>query len=146
MVSSPGESPRQLEDHKAVVVTHASVAAIEQPGDARTPIHRSNAVPVRPLFDHGSWPITHEPPSKSSAGSIGAAVAGAIGGTFGLVAGVAVLAVPGLGSLIASGTIRAVLAGLGIGGVVGWLVARRSRPIGRPNPAALHVRSKQRRS
>src|ERR1700684_743963 len=49
----------------------------------------------------------------------GVTTGGAIGGTLGLLAGVGLLAIPGLGPFIAAGPIMAGLAGLGIGGAVG---------------------------
>jgi hypothetical protein len=44
---------------------------------------------------------------------------GIIGGTLGVLAGVGLLAIPGLGPFIAAGPIMAGLAGLGVGGAVG---------------------------
>ena len=44
---------------------------------------------------------------------------GVIGGTLGLLAGVGLLAIPGMGPFIAAGPIMAGLAGLGVGGAVG---------------------------
>jgi hypothetical protein len=49
----------------------------------------------------------------------GATTGGVIGGTLGLLAGVGLLAIPGLGPFIAAGPIVAGLAGLGVGGAVG---------------------------
>jgi hypothetical protein len=49
----------------------------------------------------------------------GATTGGVIGGTLGLLAGVGMLAIPGLGPFIAAGPIMAGLAGLGVGGAVG---------------------------
>jgi hypothetical protein len=49
----------------------------------------------------------------------GAATGGVIGGTLGLLAGIGLLAIPGLGPFIAAGPIMAGLAGLGVGGAVG---------------------------
>jgi len=49
----------------------------------------------------------------------GVTTGGVVGGTLGLLAGVGLLAIPGLGSFIAAGPIMAGLAGLGAGGVVG---------------------------
>jgi hypothetical protein len=49
----------------------------------------------------------------------GAATGGVIGGTLGVLAGVGLLAIPGLGPFIAAGPIMAGLAGLGVGGAVG---------------------------
>jgi len=49
----------------------------------------------------------------------GATTGGIIGGTLGVLAGVGLLAIPGLGPFIAAGPIMAGLAGLGVGGAVG---------------------------
>ena len=49
----------------------------------------------------------------------GATAGGVIGGTLGVLAGVGLLAIPGLGPFIAAGPIMAGLAGLGVGGAVG---------------------------
>ena len=49
----------------------------------------------------------------------GATAGGIIGGTLGVLAGVGLLAIPGLGPFIAAGPIMAGLAGLGVGGAVG---------------------------
>src|SRR3984893_7476810 len=49
----------------------------------------------------------------------GATTGGVIGGTLGVLAGIGLLAIPGLGPFIAAGPIMAGLAGLGVGGAVG---------------------------
>src|SRR6202165_346222 len=49
----------------------------------------------------------------------GVTAGGVIGGTLGVLAGVGMLAIPGLGPFIAAGPIMAGLAGLGVGGAVG---------------------------
>src|SRR6202167_4044293 len=49
----------------------------------------------------------------------GVTAGGVIGGTLGILAGVGLLAIPGLGPFIAAGPIMAGLAGLGVGGAVG---------------------------
>ena len=49
----------------------------------------------------------------------GVTAGGAIGGTLGVLAGIGMLAIPGLGPFIAAGPIMAGLAGLGVGGAVG---------------------------
>jgi hypothetical protein len=51
----------------------------------------------------------------------GVTTGGIIGGTLGLLAGVGLLAIPGLGPFIAAGPIMAGLAGLGVGGAVGGI-------------------------
>src|ERR1700729_2123087 len=52
----------------------------------------------------------------------GATTGGFVGGTLGLLAGIGMLAIPGLGPFIAAGPIMGALAGLGVGGAVGGLV------------------------
>lgn len=52
----------------------------------------------------------------------GVLAGGVIGGTIGLLAGIGVLAIPGLGALIAAGPVIAALTGIGSGGVVGGLI------------------------
>src|SRR5581483_6603450 len=47
---------------------------------------------------------------------------GIIGGTVGLLAGIGVLAIPGLGPLIAAGPIIAALSGIGSGGMLGGII------------------------
>jgi hypothetical protein len=51
----------------------------------------------------------------------GVTTGGIIGGAIGVLAGVGMLAIPGLGPFIAAGPIMAGLAGLGVGGAVGGL-------------------------
>ena len=52
----------------------------------------------------------------------GVVAGGIIGGTIGLLAGIGVLAIPGLGPLIAAGPIIAALSGIGSGGVLGGVI------------------------
>ncbi len=58
-------------------------------------------------------------PERATAG---AGVGGVVGGALGLLAGIGVLALPGVGPLIAAGPMMAALAGLGVGGAVGGFV------------------------
>lgn len=67
--------------------------------------------------DMGTEKATKAPEGTAT----GAAAGGVIGGTLGLLAGVGLLAIPGLGPFIAAGPIMAGLAGLGVGGAVGGL-------------------------
>ncbi len=61
-----------------------------------------------------------EKTSKAPEGAAaGVTTGGVIGGTLGLLAGIGLLAIPGLGPFIAAGPIMAGLAGLGVGGAVG---------------------------
>jgi hypothetical protein len=67
--------------------------------------------------DMGTEKATKAPEGTAA----GATAGGVIGGTLGLLAGVGLLAIPGLGPFIAAGPIMVGLAGLGVGGAVGGL-------------------------
>src|ERR1035441_10062857 len=68
----------------------------------------------------GRKDIGTEKATKAPEGAAaGVTAGGVIGGTLGLLAGVGLLAIPGLGPFIAAGPIMAGLAGLGVGGAVG---------------------------
>jgi hypothetical protein len=67
--------------------------------------------------------FAHEKDTKAPEGATaGVTAGGVIGGTIGVLAGVGLLAIPGLGPFIAAGPIMVGLAGLGVGGAVGGLV------------------------
>ncbi len=67
--------------------------------------------------------FAHEKNTKAPEGAAtGVATGGVIGGTLGLLAGIGVLAIPGIGPFIAAGPIMGALAGLGVGGAVGGIV------------------------
>jgi hypothetical protein len=71
----------------------------------------------------GTKDFAHEKHTKAPEGATAGVVAGgAIGGTLGLLAGIGMLAIPGIGPLIAAGPIMATLAGVGSGGIVGGLI------------------------
>jgi hypothetical protein len=65
--------------------------------------------------DMGTEKATKAPEGTAT----GVTAGGVIGGTLGILAGVGLLAIPGLGPFIAAGPIMAGLAGLGVGGAVG---------------------------
>jgi hypothetical protein len=65
--------------------------------------------------DMGTEKTTKAPEGTAA----GVTTGGVIGGTLGVLAGVGLLAIPGLGPFIAAGPIMAGLAGLGVGGAVG---------------------------
>src|SRR5665213_2638384 len=65
--------------------------------------------------DMGTEKTTKAPEGTAA----GVTAGGVIGGTLGILAGVGLLAIPGLGPFIAAGPIMAGLAGLGVGGAVG---------------------------
>lgn len=67
--------------------------------------------------------LAHEKNTKAPEGTAtGVTTGGVIGGTLGVLAGIGVLAIPGVGPLIAAGPVMAGLAGLGIGGAVGGII------------------------
>lgn len=71
--------------------------------------------------------FAHEKNTKAPEGAtVGASAGGVIGGTLGLLAGIGLLAIPGVGPFIAAGPIMAALGGIavgaGLGGVAGALV------------------------
>ena len=71
----------------------------------------------------GTKDFAHEKHTKAPEGAATGAVAGGvIGGTIGVLAGIGLLAVPGLGPLVAAGPIIAALTGVGSGGVVGGII------------------------
>lgn len=66
--------------------------------------------------------LGHEKNTKAPEGaSTGGVVGGLVGGTLGLLAGIGVLAIPGLGPFVAAGPIIAALAGSGLVGGIGLL-------------------------
>lgn len=66
--------------------------------------------------------FAHEKNTKAPEGAtLGAGTGGVIGGTLGLLAGIGLLAIPGLGPFIAAGPIMASLSGLAIGATVGGI-------------------------
>lgn len=66
--------------------------------------------------------FAHEKNTKAPEGTvIGAGTGGAIGGTLGLLAGIGLLAVPGIGPFIAAGPIMAALSGGALGAAAGGI-------------------------
>lgn len=75
----------------------------------------------------GTRDFAHEQNTKAPEGAVaGVGAGGAIGGTLGLLAGIGLLAIPGLGPFIAAGPIMAALsgaaAGAAVGGITGALI------------------------
>ena len=72
---------------------------------------------------HSSRDFAHEKNTKAPEGTTtGVTAGGVIGGTLGLLAGIGMIAIPGVGPFIAAGPIMASLAGLGVGGALGGLI------------------------
>jgi hypothetical protein len=70
----------------------------------------------------GSKDLAHEKASKAPEGAAAGASTGAvIGGALGVLAGIGMLAIPGVGPFIAAGPIMAGLAGMGAGGAIGGI-------------------------
>jgi len=108
----------------AVFGIYQTVGQAERAVDALVLARFSNA-DVSVLFpdNDSTKEFAHEKHTKAPEGTTtGAAAGGTIGGTLGLLAGIGVLAIPGLGPFIAAGPIMATLAGVGVGGAVGGLV------------------------
>lgn len=71
----------------------------------------------------GTKDFAHEKHTKAPEGATtGVVTGGAIGGTIGVLAGVGLLAIPGVGPLIAAGPIMAALAGIGSGAIAGGII------------------------
>ena len=70
----------------------------------------------------GARDFAHEKHTKVPEGASAGAGAGlAIGGTLGWIAGIGVLAIPGVGPFIAAGPLMAALSGAAVGGVIGGI-------------------------
>ena len=83
---------------------------------------RNEDISVLMAENVGSKDFAHEKGTKAPEGAATGAGAGAVvGGVLGVLAGIGLLAIPGLGPFIAAGPIMAGLAGLGVGGVVGGI-------------------------
>lgn len=64
--------------------------------------------------------FAHEKSTKAPEGAtVGAGTGGVVGGTLGLLAGIGLLAIPGVGPFIAAGPIMAALSGMAVGAAVG---------------------------
>ena len=73
-------------------------------------------------FNEGTKDFALEKGTKAPEGAAAGATSGAvIGGALGWLAGIGVLAIPGLGPFIAAGPIMALLSGAGVGAAVGGL-------------------------
>lgn len=91
--------------------------------DLREAGFRNDDISVLLPDNRGTRDFAHEKHTKAPEGTTaGVTTGGALGGTLGLLAGAGVLAVPGVGPLLAAGPILSALAGLGFGGAVGGLI------------------------
>ena len=86
---------------------------------------RNDDVSVLLPDNQGTKDFAHDKSTKAPEGTAaGVTTGGVIGGTLGLLAGIGVLAIPGVGPFIAAGPIMAALAGLGPAALWAVLSAR----------------------
>jgi len=94
-----------------------AIGALEKAGFRTTDI--SALMPE----NEGTKDLAHERHTKAPEGAAaGTVTGGAIGGILGGLVGVGLIAIPGLGPLLAAGPIIAALTGVGSGGVVGGII------------------------
>jgi hypothetical protein len=112
----------------AVFGIYQTREAAEEAVDALRRAHFRNT-DISALFpdNTGTKDFAHEKNTKAPEGATTGATSGAVaGGVLGWLAGIGLLAIPGIGPLIAAGPIVAALAGAGalgaVGGIVGALV------------------------
>jgi hypothetical protein len=101
---------------------YSTLASVENATDSllRTGFANSDISALVPESLGGPKDMGTEKSTKAPEGAAtGVTAGGVIGGTLGVLAGVGLLAIPGLGPFIAAGPIMAGLAGLGVGGAVG---------------------------
>jgi hypothetical protein len=115
-----------MSDNKKVAVfgIYSTRASVENATDSfiKAGFPASDISVLMPENLGGSKDIGTEKATKAPEGAAaGATTGGVIGGTLGVLAGIGLLAIPGLGPFIAAGPIMAGLAGLGVGGAVGGL-------------------------
>lgn len=107
----------------AVFGIYTSRTSVEQAVDAlKSQGFRGEDISV--LFPHneGNKEFAVRKETKAPEGAAAGAGAGAVvGGTLGWLAGIGLLAIPGLGPFIAAGPIMGLLAGAGVGGAVGGI-------------------------
>lgn len=109
--------------HQSVVCLATSRAQAELiVDDLRLEGFTSNDISA--LFaDHGtSRDFAHEKHTKAPEGTAaGASTGGAVGGALGWLAGIGMLAIPGVGPFVAAGPVLAALSGAAIGATVGGI-------------------------
>lgn len=101
---------------------YSTITAVENATDSlvRAGFPNSDISVLMPESLGGPKDMGTEKATKAPEGTAaGVTAGGVIGGTLGVLAGIGLLAIPGLGPFIAAGPIMAGLAGLGVGGAVG---------------------------
>jgi hypothetical protein len=114
--------------HKAVIGLVSTQAQAESiVGELQRAGFSSNDISALFPDKRGTRDFAHEQNTKAPEGAVaGASAGGALGGTLGFLAGIGVLAIPGLGPFVAAGPIMAALsgaaAGAAAGGIAGALI------------------------
>jgi hypothetical protein len=103
-----------------IVQTRPQAEAIVQ--DLQAAGFSTNDISVLFPDKEGTKDFAHEHNTKAPEGAVaGASAGGVVGGTLGLLAGIGVLAIPGIGPLIAAGPLLAALSGAAAGATVGGI-------------------------
>jgi hypothetical protein len=112
------------EKHVAVFGIYATPDIAENAVDYLLKKNFTNsAISVLLPDDETTRNFAHEKHTKAPEGTAtGATTGGVVGGALGLLIGLGVLAIPGVGPLIAAGPIIGALTGVGAGGTVGGIV------------------------
>lgn len=107
----------------AVLGIYPTYAGVESGVEAlQSAGFRTTDISVLFAQNAGSKDFAHEKGTKAPEGAAtGAGTGAVVGGVLGVLAGIGMLAIPGLGPFIAAGPIMAGLAGLGVGGAVGGI-------------------------
>ena len=108
----------------AVFGIFASREAVEETvSTLRSAGFRNTDISVLLPDNEGTKDLAHEKHTKAPEGATaGGITGGAIGGILGGLVGVGILAIPGLGPLVAAGPVIAALTGVGSGSVVGGAI------------------------
>jgi hypothetical protein len=95
----------------------AAVHALERAGFAR------DSISVAMRHDESLHSVDADPAPETAEGAAAGAVSGGVvGGTVGLLAGLGVIAIPGLGPALAAGWLASTLLGAGVGAAAGGLI------------------------
>jgi hypothetical protein len=113
----PGKNVAVFGIFRSREAVEEAVGALEKAG------FRSTDISVLLPENEGTKDLAHEKHTKAPEGATaGSVTGGAIGGILGGLIGVGLIAIPGLGPLVAAGPIIAALTGVGSGGVVGGII------------------------
>ena len=99
---------------EAAGIPHTDISIISNRADTRRPTPQPSEQPLG-----GTAPVVAD--ATDSAGT-GATVGTVLGGSAGLLAGLGLLAIPGLGPVVAAGWLVAAVTGAGVGAAAGGLI------------------------